>query len=338
MRILVIGAGVSGLTTAHCLSDAGHQVKAIADKFAPDVVSNVAGALWEWPPAICGHSNLFSDNTIRCKAWCKESYAKFIDLSWDSDVTGVYLRMVNYHLPNSLWGNPEQACKMKELSQFASEVHEIETGYAFRSPAVDTDRYMEWLREETTAKGVTTAIGKISGCLKSQIDELLNRQEVDLIVNCTGLGAAGIGHADVSPLRGAVAVIGNDGSEFPKVEEAHCSYSEGGNGFLFVLPRGKNRLLLGGFAEMGESSTEIGIDYGPVQEMLKRCVRFMPFLENPVARLRKEQVKVGLRPYRGDGPRVERDGKVIHNYGHGGSGVTMSWGCAEEVVRLAESN
>jgi D-amino-acid oxidase len=51
--------------------------------------------------------------------------------------------------------------------------------------------------------------------------------------------------------------------------------------------------------------------------------------------------RVGLRPYRRAGIRLESarlgDGRpVIHNYGHGGAGFTLSWGCAEEVCRLAQ--
>ena len=54
-RILVIGAGITGFTTALCLLREGFQVTIIADKFSPHITSNVAGALWEWPPAVCGH-------------------------------------------------------------------------------------------------------------------------------------------------------------------------------------------------------------------------------------------------------------------------------------------
>jgi D-amino-acid oxidase len=46
-------------------------------------------------------------------------------------------------------------------------------------------------------------------------------------------------------------------------------------------------------------------------------------------------VRVGLRPVREGGPRVERAGAIVHCYGHGGAGLTLSWGCAAEVARLA---
>src|SRR5262245_61493353 len=47
----------------------------------------------------------------------------------------------------------------------------------------------------------------------------------------------------------------------------------------------------------------------------------------------------GLRPFRPSGfvVRTERLGEktVIHNYGHGGCGVTLSWGTADMAARLA---
>lgn len=52
--MLVVGAGVSGLTTALCLARRGFHVTVVADQVSPDITSNVAGALWEWPPAVCG--------------------------------------------------------------------------------------------------------------------------------------------------------------------------------------------------------------------------------------------------------------------------------------------
>ena len=50
---------------------------------------------------------------------------------------------------------------------------------------------------------------------------------------------------------------------------------------------------------------------------------------------------VGLRPYRPAGFRLETirmgDTLIVHNYGHGGGGITLSWGTAELAAREAEA-
>jgi D-amino-acid oxidase len=77
---------------------------------------------------------------------------------------------------------------------------------------------------------------------------------------------------------------------------------------------------------------DTAVDPGTAQAILARCVA----LEPDLADARVLSHAVGLRPGRPE-PRLETErrdgGVVVHNYGHGGGGVTLSWGCAEEVVR-----
>jgi D-amino-acid oxidase len=95
---------------------------------------------------------------------------------------------------------------------------------------------------------------------------------------------------------------------------------------------------LGGIAEPGEWGLNVNWhNYDPVREMCRRCVEFLPALATAEVDA-AEPVRVGLRPFRQGGVRLERQAgtRLVHNYGHGGSGVTLSWGCAFEVADLVE--
>jgi glycine/D-amino acid oxidase-like deaminating enzyme len=58
-----------------------------------------------------------------------------------------------------------------------------------------------------------------------------------------------------------------------------------------------------------------------------------------VAPDRISAITVCTRPFRAQGPRIEAerrgDKTVIHNYGHGGSGWSLSWGSGHEAVQIA---
>jgi D-amino-acid oxidase len=96
------------------------------------------------------------------------------------------------------------------------------------------------------------------------------------------------------------------------------------------VPRSQD-IVLGGTAQEGDE--RLAPDQATAAAILERCARLEP-------RLRGAEVlehKVGLRPGR-PSVRLEAErragGLLVHNYGHGGAGVTLSWGCADEVARL----
>jgi len=105
---------------------------------------------------------------------------------------------------------------------------------------------------------------------------------------------------------------------------------------VFIVPRGENLLLLGGLTEEDEWSLDIGLhNHQPVRDMYRRCLDFLPVLEH--ARLDPDEpVRVGLRPVGKGNVCLEREAgtRIVHNYGHGGSGFSFSWGCAHEVATI----
>ena len=353
--VLVLGAGVSGLTTALCLARRGFAVTLVADRFAPFVTSVVAGALWEWPPAVCGHHH-DQASLNRSKTWSATSYGIFSDLAGDP-ATGVYLRPAIFYFKRPIAEDSRQSEKMTELKgtvrQFRHDAGLIAANginpalgvrdaYTHLAPMVDTDVYMRWLQGEAQRAGCRFIERKLAGLLREHEESLKRQYGVDAIVNCTGLGAGELAGEPVYPLRGALIRVRNDGARMPRVTQAHCVAHDGSStepGFIFIVPRGDNMLILGGLAEPGESSLDIGLhNYEPIRLMYERCVAFMPALRDAEIDA-AEPVRVGLRPVRPRNVRLEREPEtsIVHNYGHGGSGVTFSWGCALEVVEQVDA-
>ena len=239
-HVLVVGAGVSGLTTALCLRREGMEVTIVAEKFAPHITSVVAGALWEWPPAVCGyHQNHVS--LTRSKGWSKTSYDIFAELARNSE-TGVFMRTATFYLRHPAEEDQRHYQKMNELRDHVRDfVHDsslitrnsvnpqsgVRDAYSHLTPLVDTDAYMTWLLGEVHRTRCRVIQQRITGILREQEEALKRLFEVDAIVNCAGLGSAELANEYMYPLRGALVRILNNGKRFPRITQAHCVAHEG---------------------------------------------------------------------------------------------------------------
>jgi D-amino-acid oxidase len=351
-KVLVIGAGVVGLTTALCARRAGYEVVVAAERFAPDITSVVAGALWEWPPAVCGHHR-DEASLERSKSWCMTSYHRFVELAADPR-TGVHIRPAVFYFRRPIADNPIESRKVAELRQHVDGFRHdpalaaengvdpavgVRDAYRYLAPMIDTDTYLEWLLGQVIDEGCKVVQTLIEGDLAEREQEILNTFDADIIVNCTGLGSAELTGEPMYPLRGALVYAHNDGRTMPRITSGHCmpfDEAVGGQNMVFIVPRGHDLLVLGGLVEPGQWRTDLTLDtYPPIRDMLTRCQNFLPALRQATL-VAEPTVRVGLRPARTNGVRLDHQPgtRTVHNVGHGGSGVTLSWGCAEEAVNL----
>ncbi len=170
---------------------------------------------------------------------------------------------------------------------------------------------------------------------------MLDRFQCDAIVNCAALGSIEIAN-DVSmyPLRGAlVRVKDKEGI----INDAHCiSHKETSNdeqSMIFIVPRGeKNTVILGGLVQMHQWGESMSLEDPLIRRMYEGCLSFLPELRMlPLDE--QEPVRAGLRPFTEANVCVESvpGTRLFYNYGHGGAGVTLSWGCAEEITQRVQT-
>lgn len=314
--IVVLGAGVCGLSCAVALAESGESVVVMADEPPARTVSAVAGGLW-FPYG--------TDRSERTLARARATYQRLESLA---PAPGAGVSMVDYLLLEDADPWWAQALPPGRVRRALST--ELPPGYAgghvAHVPLVQSPRHLEFLQARARALGVVFERRRVEA-----LSELTGRAPV--VVNCAGLGARELcADTRLSALRGQVVHL-----RLPPGRRVPCvADDDGPNALAYVLPR-PDVCVAGGTSTPGEGS-ELEPDRATREAILARCDALVPGLSEA------EVVadKVGWRPVRSGGARLEAeaiDGSaVIHDYGHGGAGWTLAWGCAEEVRELAASH
>jgi len=316
LRVAVIGAGVSGLTCGLFFADRGFPVTIFADQIGRQTTSGAAGALWfpyDAQPA------------ARVIPWALATFKVLVELSKDarSGVSMIelrqYCRSGEIEIPEWVTlisgenANPARAGKCPNIPGVFSD------GFSLRVPLTDTTIYLDYL---------INCFQKAGGAIRDSV-RVEKFEEIDmsfnLVINCAGIGARELAEdTDLEPHRGQTAIV-------PRFENLNCALVCDDDPLTYVIPR-TNDCVFGGTNDLSEN---LEPDPQTTEAIVAECSRVLQIKKPAVLRQR-----VGLRPFRKSGVRVEkcklRDGRtLLHNYGHGGSGFTLSWGCARNVFDLA---
>jgi D-amino-acid oxidase len=307
--VAIIGAGVSGLTCSIAFAERGYRTAIFAKQIGQQTTSAAAAAIW-FPYHV--------EPAGRVIPLALETYKVLVDLAQvpGSGVSIIELRQFSrtgeIQIPD--WAIPLGA------SPVATGLWPVfQSGFSLHVPLTETTIYLDYLAERFREAG-----GEIHANVHFENLEDVD-STFDLVINCAGIGARElVSDADLEPHRGQVAIV-------PRIEGLSCAIVCDDAPLMYAIPR-TNDCVFGGTNELSDN---LAADLATTSRIVTECSRVLN-VDKP--RVRTE--RVGLRPFRRSGVRLERDRlrdrrSVIHNYGHGGAGFTLSWGCAREVLEFA---
>ncbi len=199
------------------------------------------------------------------------------------------------------------------------------SGWRFTAPLVAMPVYLGYLLARLRdAGGELDTPDRAFGSL----DEAVASTSAGVIVNCAGIGARVlVPDHEMMPVRGQVVVAAN-----PGITEFFVGLGDESAELIYLFPHG-DTILLGGTEDRGNWSLE------PDPAVAGRILNDAAAIDPRLRGARVMAHRVGLRPVRlevrldaGDHASGRR---IVHNYGHGGAGVSLSWGCAADAAGLA---
>ncbi|KAK6179868.1 hypothetical protein SNE40_012125 [Patella caerulea] len=323
-KICVIGAGVIGLSSAVRIQDRfpNIDITIIADKFSPNTTSDGAGALFE----------VFAvgDTPFELvRKWAKETWDHLKNVAFSVEADSARVQHVSGYWvsgdpPKTSETSPDEESTSRRLTKEEGRLlfPRAKSGKFFTSYLVDCNSYLPWLMKRYVDKG-----GKIINKTIQSLDELYPLY--DIIINCSGLYSYQLlGDKELFPARGETIRV-----HAPWIK--HFYVQEIGEEITYIFPGSKN-VVLGATFQKGNWNTEPNHRDGTA--LFERCCQIHPSLKMATV----DYSWVGLRPCRSrvrlelEPRKAHTKCRVIHNYGHGGAGITLHWGCAQTVVDLIQ--
>jgi glycine/D-amino acid oxidase-like deaminating enzyme len=355
---VVVGGGVIGLSCAIQMLESGRfaPVTCVADAFPPETTSDGSGALWR-PAFLDGVPDELVDR------WAQNTFDHLTGLMQELGPSPILHMCEGNELytteqEDPFWSatvhdfrhtSPDELRHFNEMREPTCDAPFV-VGHHFKSVMMHPRNYLTYLMDRFKAGG--------GQCVQQKVSHLAplhhaygNRQNgaPAVVVNCSGLGAKELcGDSNMRPGRGqTVRLIAPCVTEFLVLFDGPYSLS-------YILPRapprggvddsggaggcGTGEVVLGGTHQEGDWGLENRAE--EADRILDVCTRFVPGLAAPAVRA-SASPWAGLRPERAaaaGGVRLELDREVagvVHCYGHGGSGMTLHWGCAAHVLELA---
>lgn len=358
-NVCVVGAGVSGLTCAICIAEAGHTVEVFANEEGSSTTSSIAAAFWYpfWTGREPNHKWYKPE-------WAERTYEVLEALSATNTAGISRTSLFEYFsefmsedeiqkVIKSMWWKQLRQVAFRDLRpdeligksvrnpRFKGGITHFKSGIMFKTFVVNMSDYLRYLTHRLAERGVRPQ--------RRNVTDLRSLAEgYDVVVNCSGIGAKKlVPDNKVIAKEGIVLQL----TELKQIQDIFLIHT--GDYFdarpMYIVPRvgSKPDIILGGtitsrFPQAQRKAFQpqhIPFDEAPKwvlefsSRILNDCTTFESELENATVL----NVQVGYRPARHPKVRLKRIGNVIHNYGHAGGGVTLSWGCAEEVLELLQS-
>lgn len=346
-HVSVVGGGVIGLTTGIFLNLQGYETRIYTRDIpydgvpSPQVATNYAAASVK--PVIVDEDGIGELTRV------SERFFERL-----GDATDTVRRQRNYEVyENRDGGEPDHSDELQGYRSLEAYDGKVPTregvsasdveGYVHEVLFVEMPRYAPKLVEWYRATG-----GEIE---RREIErDGVGSLDGDTVVNATG-GGGFFEDGSLTAVRGDLVYVDTDGRVTDDGEGFSYSYYTDDDRFVYAYPR-DDSLVLGGSAREGEF---VDGEWKPVSDdAIPEGTVSIDGVEVPrrIVDVNTEILKgfgvgidgcemtarFGYRPYRDGGVRTEKetvDGKeVVHCYGHGGAGVTLSWLSANRVYNL----